>query len=1519
MAVRKQKINNRPLTNNHSAERKPNGRRFQFKFRINFRTILLVLLLFFFIGPFLFSLTNNRYGDTIPLSTAITDTKAGKIDKIKISGDKLILTYKAGEQKVAIKESSESFTDILKNSNIDPASVSFSIEDQLLSRIWVDVLGILLPLAVMGLFFLFIFRQARGAQDSLFSFGKSGARIFAKGKQNVTFKDVAGVDEAKKELEEVVDFLKNPGKYKAIGARTPKGVLMVGPSGTGKCISGDSVIWTNKGLMEIKDVPRYYYVNSLTHEVHGAALASVDVDNIWSEDKFASHWFDLGEQETINIDLRNGFSLEGTLEHPVVMMGKDGKLRFRKLDDLQVGDWVALQYGRQMFGNLQIVDRDTAYLMGLLTGDGNLSHASRVGLTSVDPEIIDFFRNYVTTRYSKSAITAREQSYLVANWDFKRYLYQMGMSYLLSFDKTIPPTILQATKEVQVAFLRGLFDTDASVEKTRRTIEYTTVSAQMVRQVQMMLLNLGVVVSLTVKGKPENGYYRDVYRLTITGAALTVFAREVGFGLSRKQGRLEDHLRRVKMFNTNVDVIPGVGSVVESSWRELSRRKLSNKKLSKMIDKVRRRTRISRQVLGDYISYVRSLDVEVPHIEYLRSLFEANFFFSPVVEKKESFARVYDFTVPETHSFLGNGFVNHNTLLAKAVAGEAGVPFFSMAGSEFMEMLVGVGASVTGDTPILIKNEQGTELLPISRFVDSFFKEDKEGLVKVENIQTLGFDSQTSGFWGYKNGKMLRIVNSAFKNITAVFRHKAQEIYEIHYLGGIVKTTADHSVFIRSNGRILPVATKDIKKGDLLVELPLNIRLAYQPDTPQKHKIVAHKFLDNTSEIELDVWNDNQELVEKYQFALANSGMMSQYAIASQVGVSQATVGNWQRQIHLPRLLSKKRVKLSLPEKTKVTPSLLKLFGYYTAEGRGTTSLEFTFGVHETDLHKDVATLMLEIFGVYPKFEKTQDNTLRIKYYSAHLGRFFAKYCGNGSHNKHVPEFIWDLPKEYFLSFLEGYWEGDGYQSKSGKLCASSVSKRLILELSWLCSMHGMKVGIKHENVKGGRVIKNKPLPDYECWTLIIGKTTNPFLSEKEEKPFQFKRAIVQKIVKKPYKGYVYDLCGIENEAFFGGEKPVLLHNSRVRDLFATAKKAAPSIIFIDEIDAIGRQRGFGLAGGHDEREQTLNQILVEMDGFTPNDNTMVVAATNRGDLLDPALLRPGRFDRRVTLDMPDKEGRLAILKIHARGKKFTEDVNWERVASRTVGFSGADLENMLNEAAILAARENKKGILTENIEEAATKVKLGPAKRRLQSDEDKRITAYHESGHALVTHNLPQMDPVHRISIVARGMSLGHTLIPPAMDRSHETRTRLLQQITAMLGGRAAEQLIFGEMTTGASNDISNATNVARRMVMDFGMSKLGPVNWGPQYDADELGRTRFIEPLQVSPKMQEQVDQEVKNIIEACYTEAVKILKRGKRTLDAIADTLAKKETLDREDFEEIVGKKPTITRPAFNTLRI
>lgn len=361
---------------------------------------------------------------------------------------------------------------------------------------------------------------------------------------------------------------------------------------------------------------------------------------------------------------------------------------------------------------------------------------------------------------------------------------------------------------------------------------------------------------------------------------------------------------------------------------------------------------------------------------------------------------------------------------------------------------------------------------------------------------------------------------------------------------------------------------------------------------------------------------------------------------------------------------------------------------------------------------------------------------------------------------------------------------------------------------------------------------------------------------------------------------------------------------SRVRDLFSMAKSSAPSIIFIDEIESIGRHRGLGTMGGHGEQEQTLNQILTEMDGFEPTTQVIVLAASNRPRLLDPALVRPGRFDRRIVLDLPDVEGRKEIIKIHMKGKPFAADFDIDRLSKRTVGFSGADIENMLNEAAILAARAGRKKIRAADLEDAATKVKLGPERRRLQSDEERRMTAYHEAGHALVSYHLPHTDPVHRVSIVSRGLALGFTMVTPERDRYNQTRTELLEMITMLLGGRAAEEMIFGEMTVGAGSDLERANELARRMVVEFGMSDLGPLSFsrrnpfnGWPYDFDERG-------ADYGNKMAERIDKEVEKIIDAAYEHAQKIIKKEREKLDLVAERLIKEETIERDDFERIVA---------------
>ena len=360
---------------------------------------------------------------------------------------------------------------------------------------------------------------------------------------------------------------------------------------------------------------------------------------------------------------------------------------------------------------------------------------------------------------------------------------------------------------------------------------------------------------------------------------------------------------------------------------------------------------------------------------------------------------------------------------------------------------------------------------------------------------------------------------------------------------------------------------------------------------------------------------------------------------------------------------------------------------------------------------------------------------------------------------------------------------------------------------------------------------------------------------------------------------------------------------SRVRDLFDQAKRHSPCIVFVDEIDAVGRQRGAGLGGSHDEREQTLNQMLVEMDGFDTDTNVIVVAATNRPDILDPALLRPGRFDRRITLDRPDMRGREAILKVHARGKPFEPTVDLGSIARGTPGFVGADLENLINEGAILAARRNKKAIGQPELEEAIERVIMGPERKsRLISEEEKRILAYHEAGHAVVINAIPEADPVQKITIVGRGQAGGITWNRPQDDRMLTSRKKMLAQLTFYLGGRAAEQLVFDDITSGASNDLENVTHMARVMVTRLGMStELGSMTYGQKDELIFLGR-EISEQRDYSEAVAEQIDHEVRKLVDDSYQAAYAILKQYRTELDAVASKLLEVETLTREEFEKI-----------------
>jgi cell division protease FtsH len=362
---------------------------------------------------------------------------------------------------------------------------------------------------------------------------------------------------------------------------------------------------------------------------------------------------------------------------------------------------------------------------------------------------------------------------------------------------------------------------------------------------------------------------------------------------------------------------------------------------------------------------------------------------------------------------------------------------------------------------------------------------------------------------------------------------------------------------------------------------------------------------------------------------------------------------------------------------------------------------------------------------------------------------------------------------------------------------------------------------------------------------------------------------------------------------------------SRVRDLFEQAKQAAPCIVFMDEIDAVGRHRGAGLGGGHDEREQTLNQLLVEMDGFEMKDNIILIAATNRPDILDPALLRPGRFDRQIVVDRPDRNGRRKILEVHSKGKPLAPEIDLDTLAAGTPGFTGADLANLVNEAALLAARRGKKTIEQDELEEGIMRVLAGPEKKaRLLSEQERKITAYHEMGHALVGHYLENTNPVHKITIVSRGQALGLTISLPTEDRYLQTKSALMDDLAMTLGGRAAEELVFNEITTGAANDLEKVTSTAKQMIMRFGMSeKLGPRVLGRNHDLPFLGREMHAEP-DYSEEVAREIDEEIRRVIEDAHEKAARVLTDHMNVLHQISAILIERETIDRDQFERLLA---------------
>lgn len=846
------------------------------------------------------------------------------------------------------------------------------------------------------------------------------------------------------------------------------------------------------------------------------------------------------------------------------------------------------------------------------------------------------------------------------------------------------------------------------------------------------------------------------------------------------------------------------------------------------------------------------------------------------------------------------------TLLARAVAGEAGVPFFTVSGSDFVEMFVGVGASVTGDTPVLIKDSNGTRLLPIGDLVDAYYgDQESDAMVPVSGLQTLGFEERVrEGFRGSSTLKSLD--GGAWKGVAGVLRHRVSEIYEIEYLGGTLRTTGDHSVFVRRHGGIKAIEARDLKAGDVLVALPHKVRKAFDPSVgTTEHEIRGYVGDLSTSPIILAVpkLRESVEAEEgAYAYALGTHGTERAATTAATIGKHKGTVLLWRRGESMPKSLRDKENGKIIPEEVEVTPGLCRLLGYYTAEGMALLDAKFIFGSHETDLIADCESLLALHLGVTARTEhRPGSNSTVVHTTSNDVGRFFAAQCGTGSKNKHVPEFMWEAPKSLFMEYLMGYMAGDGTTTGSGKMIATSVSRQLIRELAWLCAMHGIKAGMGHAVQPPGRPIKEggRPLPECEYWTLIIGSTSVPGGDETS----LHKKPRVRSIRAVPFDGYVYDLCGCENEAFFGGESPVLLHNSRVRSTFEEAKAASPSIIFIDEIDAVGRQRGAGVGGGNDEREQTLNSLLVEMDGFHGNSDVIVMAATNRPDVLDPALLRPGRFDRQIVVDRPDLAGREAILAIHAKGKPWDDGVEFKDIARSSAGMVGADLANLVNEAALLAARRGQEVITQGDLQDAMERVIAGAERKtRVLNGKERRIVAYHEAGHAIVGHEMAGADPIHKVTIIPRGRALGYTLALPEEDTFLETRGELMADLAMLLGGRTAEELACDDITTGAGSDIERASTLARAMVTRYGMSKLGPLTFGQPRTDVFLGRDMGNAP-DYGEGVATAIDTEVSALMEEAHGLAREVLERRRDTLDLMAKVLLEQETVEGDDLRAIL----------------
>lgn len=1030
------------------------------------------------------------------------------------------------------------------------AKVTFATPN---SNLTDDLLIYVLPIFILIAFFVWISRRQAGQLSSIMSIGRSHAKAYVPERPKTTFDDVAGYTGVKQEISEVVDFLKSPERFRDIGAKIPRGILLIGPPGpqplSAKVLTPSG--WTTMGALTVSD------------EVIGTDGLGHSVLEVYDYE---------GERDIYEVAFSDGARTRADAVHNWAV--QDKKLRrsaHTGINENSRGEyrvsrghkWEILQtsnlikqgelYSIPVSDPIEMPKREVPlhpYVLGVLLGDRTLDIVPQNGFVPFTSSNTQF------TRLLGTHVEVRNWAGIHWGIRVEEALDQLGLAGRSPIDKSIPDNYLLGSRDQREELLRGLMDSGGRVEHRNRrfpSLRWATMSPVMQDQFLSLVRSLG-------------------------GTARVL-----------KVNEFHDH----PCWNIVLDLPPNVSPFARDDKSTLA------------VGASTALVRYVKSVVPSGRETVRCILVDAPDHLYVTD----------------------DFIVTSNCG---------KTMLARAVAGEAGVPFLSVTGSDFMEMFVGVGASVTGNTPVFIGQDgKESKSVPIGEFVDRYYNGDAEGfVVPCEGIQALGYDKHLMGFWREFGNPEVNLRQT----VHGVYRHRVDEIFEVEYLGTILRATGDHGVFVRRHGRIKVKAVRNLRPGDVLVSL--------------------------------------------------------------------------------------------------------------------------SFGAQ----------------------------------------RYFA--------------------------------------------------------------------------VATGKEIR-------------------------EEKP------VVQSVVRKSYDGYVYDLCGCDNEAFFGGESPVLLHNSRVRDLFSSARKQSPAIVFIDEIDSIGRKRGAGLGGGHDEREQTLNQILSEMDGFDPSEGVVVIAATNRPDILDPALLRPGRFDRRVVVPLPDLAERIPILQVHCRGKRIGPNVDLEVVARGTPGMSGADLANLVNEAALQAVRRDSLTVEMQDFDTARDRVLMGQKREStVLSEAEKERVAIHESGHAVLSYVLPYADPLLKVSIIPTGMALGVTQQLPLEDKHIYRREYIEDSLCVRTGGRVAESIIYEDSSTGASDDLQGNTELARRMVREWGMSdRVGPMAWGSR-GAVFLGED-LMHARDYSEDMSRIVDEEVSRILREQEERARKFLKLHLDGLKAVAKSLLEHETIDGTEVARLIDE--------------